>query len=944
MGLTISSLFQAYATQVAYSIRQADKDFLSIPPHLLGCRDLKDCAQATFQTFTPTNLLTGGPNPKAEKHGRSLFKNHCQVLKKEVQQGLRECFAEVVGQQIAFWMHENGGAECGRGSLGAYLKGLVAELGTSAQFPEHLRPFAAGIVTAIVRAIGDQDYTSSGPIVASLRAMSDTNADTFVTLTKYRNEDFTVHEAILPAYDSASIIQSLDWFNTIVPFADDSAITYHVLHRLFADLERTPLVNEQLRLLNVICLWVATRHDHYRHPALLKTLLTGAVNVLSQHDLARGAQSVLDWAMLQLKYVRNDDSETRVTEILLRTSCIAHDYSTQADLGVAQMGEEMLQWIEGHALRLCHTRAWRPQVLKALAAWPRDLNSALQDIGEQATAHELSNFLQDDRLSTNKFRVVRRLQKLATTGLSDEDQFAKSDFWRLKDCIPAEDRLVVDDVQAFADLLLLNKGRIDGLDNVRVPVQSARTLHVLESKRSGVEQGIIAPRRAIIASLLVLLDDPSASQVYLSFKTLRSLAASTSTDPLGSSAWPTRNNEELNYLKAYSTPPSPRSGRNLEDLLSSEAAMECTKYPSKWMTFMASSLCISLSSREPFYGPLSAMLEDDPRFAEELLPILAHTILRSERGVTPGPSTCCNMLSQYFSAILGSESASISCRRAIVDTILHLRQFTPPNTTDPLGHDKWLAVDFILLSRNAILCGAYTTALLFTELAAEYSNEATYDRSAVEQVLYDIYSHIDEPDGFYGIQTQDLTGFLLKRFRHENQWQKAFQFHGAASETQSPAGADVGGVLRSLHAFGFNQLAMTTMRNATALDDSFDPGTMSYDVGWRTETWDLPERTSDSKGLSLYLALRAAHRERDSEAVRATVQRALIEETSRLRNLGDENISEIREVSRNLLCLNEIRHWQARELQDSLREKVIKPSFQASLGDIDQSIEYVYVC
>ncbi len=41
---------------------------------------------------------------------------------------------------------------------------------------------------------------------------------------------------------------------------------------------------------------------------------------------------------------------------------------------------------------------------------------------------------------------------------------------------------------------------------------------------------------------------------------------------------------------------------------------------------------------------------------------------------------------------------------------------------------------------------------------------------------------------------------------------------------------------------------------------------MAYQLGWRAETWDLPEAKEERyPGASLYLALRDVHRERDQK-------------------------------------------------------------------------------
>lgn len=946
MGLTIASLFGAYSAQIAFSIRQtADYDFLKLPHHLLGYQDMKDCAQAAFQAFSATNLLSSGDKSTPELHGRTLFKNHCRILKKSIDEGLRDNLAEIVGQQIAYWMDSNCDfPETNLQDLEAHLAALVGELGHDVPFTQHLRPCADGIITSIIRTVGDQDYSESGPMIKSLKDVAGASTETFVALTKFRTGISHTHEAILPAYQSTSVLKALNWLDTLTPHADDVAITYHVLHHLFADLERNPLVNEQLRLLNVICLWVSCRHEHFSNHTITKTFLNGAMNILAQTDLALGAQSMLDWAFTEFKNARSNPDTflgMRLTEILLRISCIAYDYTTQPVLEVSLMGGKILDWVEVQAARLHRTRAWRSQVVRALSAWPRELDETLQGICRKGAPEELSLFLQDTRISTNKFRVVRHLQEVAAGGMYDDSQFAKSDFWRLKACIPSEDRMLMDDVYSFAELLLLSKGRIDGIENRHIAARTTRSLHIRnfgdEVKRT------MAARQAILVSLLAILEEPSAAQAHLAFLTLRSLASVASTDPTGSSAWPMEYSEELTLLKAYSSQIDSIALPDLGEALSQGDAMEGDKGFSSWVTFFATVLCRILSSIEPFYAPLITMMHEDPTFAEELLPVLIQAILQHERSANAQTRsyTFRQVISQYFTRLLSSDATSVSCHRVIVDTILHLRHFPPIDMDDPLGYDKWLEIDFTLLSQSATSCGAYTTALLFTELAAEHTADPVTNSVAVEQVLYEIYTHIDEPDGFYGIKTEDLYGFVLKRLHHENQWQKAFQFHGAALGTSTPDGVHVEGILRSLHAFGFNHLAMNTLQNLPGLDDSFNLGSMTYDLGWRTETWDLPVRSSDCTGMSIYLALRAVHRERDRIAVEMTVRRSLVEEMGRLRSLGEEDTTEIRQVARNLLCLNEIRLWQRKEFQDKFREKQLDHPVVSVLSQIDQGIECV---
>lgn len=294
-------------------------------------------------------------------------------------------------------------------------------------------------------------------------------------------------------------------------------------------------------------------------------------------------------------------------------------------------------------------------------------------------------------------------------------------------------------------------------------------------------------------------------------------------------------------------------------------------------------------------------------FAEPALPILVHSVLQIDfpRQSANRNDSYSTVLSQYFTSILSSESANTSCIKCIVDVVLYLCQCRPPEVKDPLAYDKWLNLDLLLLSRNAISCGAYTTALLFLELAAEHSDSIEDGSANTERILFDIYrnySHIDEPDGFYGIKTHDHRNFLVKRFHHEKQWDKAFRFHGASLEAGDNDPTEAEGVLQSLHSFGIHNFAIKALQNTTGLKSVPNSSEMSYHLGWCTETWDLPGKAEESHlGAPLHHALRAIYRERDPGS------NSIYDQMSQLRALGDENLVEIRRVAQNLMCLYQVR-------------------------------------
>ncbi|KAI0078689.1 hypothetical protein K474DRAFT_1706258 [Panus rudis PR-1116 ss-1] len=953
LGLqSFSQFFTLYASQIAYSIRQNSKDFLLLPPNLLGYRDRRQCAEASFRAFTPTNVLAGG-DAAAVAHGWQLFERHCQSLGKSPNQGMRECFADIAGYQIVAWIDDYSAVEnynevglVNKIREAARMMVEGANKDTQPPYRDSLSQQADGIVVTILRTFGDQDFSPDGTIVTALKAAgAESAAKTFVQLNKYRKkDDFQVHEPNLPIYYTVTVMRALDWFFQQIREADLPAMTYHVLHQLFADLNHSPLVNEQFRLLNAMSFWLALHTDHLQDATVLRTLINGAVTLMSQSDLARGAQSILEWAFTLLES-SSLERGSRIADTLIRLSCAAHDFQLHEDMQLAVLGRELLDWTESQALRLCRKPSLKKQVLNALATWPRELSEPLKSVYEENAISDLSKILNDPHINHNKFRMARRLQDVAADGLYDDSHFA-TDFWRLRSCIPPSHQLLDQDVDAFCQLLYLQKGRIDGLKSDLTVVESVRAKHILEAQRIARDRSVnwtpaAAPKRAIVIAMLSILDSASTVRIFDAYTTLKPIVTIAASDATDGQNWPIEYIGELELLRQFSLPVIPREVPDLNTLVHSDENIDMAADFPRWIKYLTTMLNDYLGSTDTFYHPLASILQSDVEFAEQILPVLVQSILQLERSrpSTENARPASKIFSEYFTKILAAEATYISCRRVVIDTLLHLRHFHPNDTPDALAYDKWLTLDYILLSRNAVMYGAFTTALLFLELAAEYSDDRQKRPQEVEEIMYSIYDHIDEPDGFYGIQSTDMQRFLLKRLHHENEWEKAFHFHGASFESNQANETASSGVLQSLHAFGFNNLAMRTLQSP----DDTEHGTtaMTYQLGWRTETWDLPESTEQcDSGLSLYVALRAVHRTRDSEMAHSTIRAALRDEMLRLRSLGTENMKEIHQVVQNLMCLSQVVQWEGNELQQDLRRKSIEHERWARFIEAGDEFEF----
>lgn len=935
-----SELFEAYASQIALSIRQNFLDILRLPPNLLGYENRRECAEAAFRLFTPANLMNGGGSQEAVAHGQQLFVNHCSATQKTNADGLRACIGDLIGLQLVSLVDTTHVSDS---TLVPRLEELFQSKGIDllplGGFTQCVQQNAASIAAAVIRSFGDQDFSDGGAIVEGLCAHGLREAArTFMSLNKYRRlNDFRFHPPNLPRFGTSTILRSLQWCTSVAVSEHVTAISYHVLHQIFAELHSTPFVNEQLRLLNGISLLVAVLAEKFKDPTLLHTFIQKSSSLLAQADLTRAAQSYLEWGFSV--YQMEVELDQRFPDILIRVCALLDDnHATSRVSSASKRNQELSLWIDEQALVLCRNSKIKAQILKALPAWSHQPSPGLLSVVEDITADSLSATLSDHRIASNKFRLVRKLLELAEQHAYSKSQFAMTDFWRLKDYIPQRANLQRDDIDAFASLLVANTGGIYGFGSEHPYPQTLRARHRMGNRLQEEAQVNPSPHRSVIQTLLAMLDGINPSEVYLVYLALKSLISASSEETLAFHLWSAEHRAPFEFFQQFPVVLSIRPTRGIAEL-------DSISHPStdfaRWICSLSTLLNDILNSSDKFYAQLTPLIANSPQFAEEILPILVHTLLSRELSQGASSATSARKyLSDYFTAILAAEDPSRSCMRAVVDVVLHLRSFRPIDS-GWLTHDKWLDVNFRLLAKSAVGCGSYTTALLFLELAFEYGQLNKESPDGIEHLLFEIYGHIDEPDGFYGIKTTDLHHFLIKRFHHEHQWDKAFRFHGAAIEAGSRESIDADGLLQSFHAFGFDSLAIGTLQGSQKGFQSDDASsTMSYQLGWRTETWDLPD-TGDfqDSNIALYRALRAIYRERDSHVIDATIQSALCDAMDRLRTLGNEDITEIREIARNIMCLNHLTQWRRGPVQDHLSRKSPDIRSMTQLVDIDPEFE-----
>lgn len=959
MGLTsLSQLFEAYASQIAFSTFLAQKDFAHIPSHLLGYKSSRDRIEESFKLVGPTLLLAGGLREPVS-HGIKQFQSLCKSIGISESEGLRNCFPDVIGLSIVFYHEES--LDEGTHSLSpeatADLKDVILKRANDAcpqdEVPQdYLARVAPQVVVSIVRTING---APDEEIINAFRQQGKASAaKDFETFQYYwGDDDFPVHDPVLPAFGPQTVIASLFWFlESQSNLFTESHLAYHVAHRLFTAINKSPLVNEQLRLLRALSVVVACLKHYRKDWILLRTLIHGYSLLLTQPDLARMAQSALDWCLIFVpKHVIAITSGSPRLEVLGRMGRIAYDYTRERDTFMRNLGDKLMDWVEGVTAKLeaeaaksvGESQNLHPEILNVLALWPRQLKyPELASRAEELDAENMSYILQHYASNASKFRTVHRLLSITHGDEARQSTFAKADFWHLKSCIPPGDQLQSEDATAFTDLLFANKGSIRALTSDQHDAHSVDAIHrdhAAKNKRDST-----SPLLAILVVLFDLVYSEDPSKVFTAYQTIGRLS-SLDVDTTGFPGTPSTSRsvqQERLFYARHAEAPLTIEPRSLDELSKADDIRDSVVDYSAWVRTLGSYFCAVLSTikSQDFFAQLVDIVQMDDILAKQLLPVLVHATLQHEdHRLGPAKAkydehSARVQISSYFTGLLVQNSVPTAVIGCLIQVVLHLRNFHPLSHAEPrdwLAYNHWLDIDHRLLAEGALRCGAYTTAILFLELYEDRSHDFSDDHitRSTEEILYDIYSHIDEPDGFYGIQSDDVQTHLIRRFHHEGRWDKAFQFSGAMFESPTASAASIPGVLHSLQSFGFDNMAMALINGSkNAQVPATDDG---YSLGWRTETWDLPITAGEfPPGSALYYALRAVHQERDPEVVALRVLDARRSEMGRLRGLGSEDMSQIRQSTRALMCIGEVRQFLHSGKLDAFTQ--ISPDFELVLA------------
>lgn len=210
--------------------------------------------------------------------------------------------------------------------------------------------------------------------------------------------------------------------------------------------------------------------------------------------------------------------------------------------------------------------------------------------------------------------------------------------------------------------------------------------------------------------------------------------------------------------------------------------------------------------------------------------------------------------------------------------------------------------------------------------------------------MYNIYSNVEDPDGFYGIQNNDVMDSLLRRLDHEGQPLQSLGYNLANVEAMGARGGRfLMSSMRNLHDLGFDRLAGSVLQSSRQALGEAEADPLLLELAWRMSDWDVP-LTPDMAATPagrFYSALRAVHRERDRGVARQVVDGAIRSEMARLQKIGVERMTEVKSATQNLLCLRDIAKWLSEPLQQAVNEGDFASGRLAEFVDLSSSFEYV---
>ncbi|RXK38992.1 hypothetical protein M231_03722 [Tremella mesenterica] len=899
---SVPELLKPYASITIHSLLQTGQDALRLPYHLFGWKSQKDQATWWLEITGPTIIAKGKGD---------YYSHLCSV-------------AEVNVRQTLEWQFD---------SIGAIISGENALSGKPFKAPDVILSHLKSVLDKGVG--GNLDILCKGKeelvvirlfdilavepdVVHAVTSMEQVGLEAQVTqiYSDLLVQEKEMEESVTfldPAIDVVSLLQCLQVWHQQFPRISRSKIVFNAVLSLSKAIHSSLLVQEQLRYLRSIAVAISIYNIEYKKSVILESLMREMIHLLPFERIWPSALSILVWAFDQITHVTGPTQA--LPDLLINlgevySSMLKQEAHEECLVAIRDwIGQSISSWKKIGVLRT--------SLEMAHILWPPDLGVTLSDWSPPNSADLIQ--LLSNQSSPDALQICKQL---VTTTSTHNQSFKTDIFWIIKRNLPMG-TYEHEGTLAFLDLLYHSEGQVaaPSLDAISGLLRDP----IIDTIRQRYSSEPLTMIKIVFVTLIGQL--MPSKNVDLRNTAIRVLSAMLPhiSDAVDRNRLPGDLNDQVSFLIPSALSHQTDEHKNLGMLSESNDWIKLSSRPNVWCKELSVFIAQVLGIEDKIFPCIVPLLKAEGSQVKTFLPWLVQAILTHVAKHSRTTEDQVHILSQYFTAVLQSSMVATETIEMILNVILHLRHSRPPYRKDPLSFASWLKIDPILLSEAAIKCGAYTTALMFLESSLDDSSvnlDLTSQR--VQKIMYEIYSNVEDPDGFYGIQATDLESALIRRLEHEGEHWRAFGINGA--NYQASIGSNLQSqsrplnIINNLHDIGFDSLASDIL--ATSRKSTKTPGadSLGLELAWRTGDWNLPLESDKTAERAFYKALRAVHRDRDLAAATKAVQEALTDGMTQLRGLGMERMAQVKQTTNNLLCLREIAHWLEPATQKALAE------------------------
>lgn len=914
-----NKLYELYAEHIAVEWHNSNQEPLRLQLEFLGQYPNRNSKLEA----TRSHLAAVGPLLILNDHV-SAFQTCIRLAELSEAEAIRMFFPRVVGELIARTFSQARPGDTDRASEDVVLKTLKSILLRSQLDSKVVSVERDRVTSYLVLSI----YASPSDAKNVLGVLSKDVVvqGVYKSLASKADGSFLTQPAA-PWHPVQPIIRAIQWMDERYHIFTHPATVHSVIGDILCAISNSPFVNDQVRTLYSLSVYVALSHDVVSRSApILTLLLQGCLPLLSEDSTIELTCPLVKWTIGNIFMLkgpragaRKDDMDYEFIQQMIILSVERLVLVSKSGTGKSQDvsdARNLIQWLLDQVNKISSQTTHVQYALgqKLLLYWPEQLPLHSQPLA-------LKDMLRYDSLKvTSAFKLVKHF---VTCGLPmDRVESGKILFILLQSARHLRVNPKLDDSLGYFHLLSHNSG-------ILIPPLLGQETFNEDNPRAGSFNSELEIIHHIFTLMIAHLTTQNLRHLSCLTQFIRRASACHDVSEVGGLPPDQISPLLFEKIKLIISPDLRRSHdlfkishQNTPGLPS---LIPLTDRPDQWTSELSKLLILKRLSSTTFFVQLIPVLTLDSSFASDVLPSIVHAYLLSSFTHKSERESAQKELSEHFCQLLLSPSTAGSIVKRILNVVTYLRSHYPPGK-DLLGCDKWLRIPWLLLVKHATHLGMPASAFLFLEIGSE-QGQISIPRTASDEdmhaVIHQLYSSAKEPDAFYSLPQHDPRDSLIQRYSHEDQWESAFGIHGAILEgagSQSPhATSAITKIAHSLSCYGLNHLAYTILAKKSMNKDAYDHQilqgtsyeTLPFESAWRASVWDLPQpqQTNTDSSTRLYGALKAIHHQRDRNTQTQIVDACIIAQFEELIGSSvDQNIPDPKSIG-TAMALNDISSW-----------------------------------